>query len=94
VPGDVPLPAELDTVRALPHPTRDQREERQTMMQYIRLDIGTACANGRCNNRFGQGPWVIVELDAMEPATNLPAISLSMCAPCATRLSHEPEVRQ
>jgi hypothetical protein len=63
------------------------------MTQYTRLDIGSPCANGLCSNRLGQGGWVIVQLEAQEPATNLPAISLSMCAPCATRLSHELEGR-
>ena len=52
---------------------------------------GDRCANHVCTNRVGDGSWVLVNLPVLPVSTTatLKAVHLSMCAPCATRLSHE-----
>lgn len=54
-------------------------------------DPDSRCANYVCPNRVGQGAWVLVSLPVLPVSTTatLPAVRLSMCSPCATRLSHE-----
>lgn len=49
------------------------------------------CANYACGNRVGQGAWVLVNLPVLtvSATATLPPVRLSMCGPCATRLSHE-----
>lgn len=52
---------------------------------------GGPCANYACANRVGEGAWVLVNLPvlAVSPSATLKSVHLSMCSPCATRLSHE-----
>lgn len=51
---------------------------------------GDRCSNSLCVNLVGQGKWIIVSMPALPVGqSHLPALHLSMCSPCATRLSHE-----
>lgn len=52
---------------------------------------GDRCANYACANRVGEGAWVLVNLPMLvvSASATLKPVHLSMCGPCATRLSHE-----
>lgn len=61
------------------------------MTEFLMLPSSDRCANARCSNLMGRGPWCMVTVPALVPGpgADLPSLLISMCAPCATRLSHE-----
>lgn len=48
-----------------------------------RYVTGDRCANTLCTNRMGEGAWLLVSL----PTDHPPAMVLSMCSPCAEKLT-------
>jgi hypothetical protein len=59
------------------------------MAEYLMFETDR-CANGLCTNRFGEGKWVMWTAPAIVVGTTeLKGLLISMCAPCATRHSHE-----
>jgi hypothetical protein len=61
--------------------------------EFTQMPGDDRCASFACGNRMnatGNG-WVLVSMPALpvSAAVTLPALRLSMCSVCATRLSHE-----
>lgn len=62
------------------------------MAEYLVLPAFDRCANNMCVNRFGEGKWVLYTAPPVTVGSStLGGLLISLCAPCATRLSRETE---
>lgn len=70
----------------------DEPKGKNVATEFVSMPApGDRCANYVCTNRVGEGAWVLVHIPTLtvSPTAMLKPLHLSMCGPCATRLSHE-----